>query len=72
MKESNSSIIIIGGNNTNNGDNNNNLIITLIDRYHLSNQYSISIFYIDNSDMFVNINRVEILSWSALVQSVQR
>jgi len=70
------SVITIGDNNVNNNNINNNnnkdsLVLTLIDRYHLSIQYGIWIFHIDNSDMFVNINRVEVLSWTSLVQSVQ-
>ena len=67
-----SSVITISGSvNNNDGNNNDNLVLTLIDRYHLSIQYGIWIFHIDNSDMFVNINRVEVLSWSSLVQSVK-
>jgi len=65
---SSSSIITIGGANSN---NNNSLVLTLIDRYLLSIQYSIWIFHIDNSDMFVNINRVEISSWSQLVSQIK-
>ena len=69
-----SSVINIGDNGEGN-DNTINLVITLnnclIDRYHLSIQYGIWIFHIDNSDMFVNLNRVEVLSWSTLVQSVK-
>jgi len=66
---SSSSVITIGDGS--NKENNNNLIINLIDRYHLSIQYSIWIFHIDNSDMFVNINRVEISSWSQLISQIQ-
>ena len=66
---SSSSVITIGGGNSK--DNTNSLVLTLIDRYHLSIQYSIWIFHIDNSDMFVNINRVEISSWSQLVSQIK-
>ena len=47
------------------------LTLTLIDRHHLSVLHGVFILTLDSSDHFINIAKVAIDSWSALIEDVQ-